>query len=301
MPSPSKYYKRTVLRDQHKPVGLIQASQHFKEWSVAELSKLGNTLAQQKHKLQELCNLLHTLKQEGAWLERLVKKRVNETQIEVWELYNLLETRTRQLNKSAKNLRQLGYNQSSLHADNNTTTVHHEGLAILQLQGDVTGHIIDIPLDGIIIGRDHLNQASRQLIPKLILQFVSRQHCRIEYNDHGFQITHIGQSLNNTFVNGERIIGSFELKAGDTIQLSPNTPRFVFDFKPKSVTTDKSRQKRARCTAGGEYSQTASGSDSFERSEARSSKVLVYTDQEGKPWAPCQNFPAPLKRCSRIK
>lgn len=82
------------------------------------------------------------------------------------------------------------------------------------IQGPSAGKEFKLPVDNFLIGRGdgcHLKPKS---------DMVSRKHCALTVRDSKLFIEEFG-SKNGTYVNGERIEGSVELKMGDEIRVGP--------------------------------------------------------------------------------
>lgn len=82
------------------------------------------------------------------------------------------------------------------------------------IQGPSAGKEFKLPVDTFVIGRGdgcHLKPKS---------DMVSRKHCALTVRDSKLFLEEFG-SKNGTYVNGERIEGSVELKMGDEIRVGP--------------------------------------------------------------------------------
>ncbi|MGY8770509.1 MAG: FHA domain-containing protein [Pirellulales bacterium] len=80
--------------------------------------------------------------------------------------------------------------------------------------GPNTGKEFKIPVDYFLIGRGddcHLKPKS---------DMISRRHCALKVEDTVLKLEEFG-SKNGTFVNGERVDGSMDLKMGDEIKIGP--------------------------------------------------------------------------------
>ena len=84
------------------------------------------------------------------------------------------------------------------------------------LEGPAAG--TDIPVEGeLVLGRGSEGAGTLGRDPEL-----SRRHARISESDRGLVIEDLG-STNGTFVNGRRIEGAAELRAGDQVQVGSST------------------------------------------------------------------------------
>ncbi|PHR99917.1 MAG: hypothetical protein COA78_24560 [Blastopirellula sp.] len=81
-------------------------------------------------------------------------------------------------------------------------------------RGPSAGKEFKIPVDYFLIGRGddcHLKPKS---------DMISRRHCALKVEDSVLKLEEFG-SKNGTFVNGERVDGSVDLKMGDEIKIGP--------------------------------------------------------------------------------
>lgn len=85
------------------------------------------------------------------------------------------------------------------------------------------GETQKIIIDQVELGRD----ASCQVRYDESFETVSRKHAAIERDGSGWKLVHLSQS-NPTFINGQPVQGSQQLKNGDEIQLSEGGPRLGF-------------------------------------------------------------------------
>lgn len=84
---------------------------------------------------------------------------------------------------------------------------------------------IPLPSSVTVIGR----RADCDLYAPLLS--VSKRHCQLNCDDGALRIRDLG-SRNGTYVNGERINGETELKAGDRVKIGPLTFLFQIDGEP---------------------------------------------------------------------
>src|SRR5262249_30838992 len=85
----------------------------------------------------------------------------------------------------------------------------------------------------IILGRD---SSSTVKFDDDTETMVGRQHARITRNiafPSQFFITDLN-SRNGTFVNGQRIVGTVNLKPGDVVKCGSNGPEFLFRIEPET-------------------------------------------------------------------
>jgi serine protease Do len=110
-----------------------------------------------------------------------------------------------------------------------------ERMIIKHLTGSKANQVEEFALryhDELVFGRDP--SATVKYDPDRD-DLVGRQHARInrDPNDaEGFIVADLN-SRNGTFVNKHRIIGLAKLQPGDTVQLGPNGPEFIFDVEPR--------------------------------------------------------------------
>lgn len=107
-------------------------------------------------------------------------------------------------------------------------------IVIRHLSGTKANQVEEVPLQGfreILIGREANAQvrfdADRE-------DLVSRNHARIVQDPAdptGFLLRDL-DSRNGTFINRQRIYGAQRLQHGDTVQLGPSGPEFVFELDP---------------------------------------------------------------------
>ncbi len=104
-------------------------------------------------------------------------------------------------------------------------------LTLLVIQGPDKGRRYELPDVPTLIGRD-----SRQI--PLTDNTVSRRHCELKPEDGKWVLIDHG-SANGTYVNGSRVLGSFDLKPGDQIRVGRSL--MVFGTQPgvKSAFTGK--------------------------------------------------------------
>jgi pSer/pThr/pTyr-binding forkhead associated (FHA) protein len=81
--------------------------------------------------------------------------------------------------------------------------------------GPNTGKVYPLEAPEIIIGRDASN------VIAINDAEVSRKHAKLSLQNSVYEIQDLG-STNGTFINGQRITGSQELKPGDTVTLGEN-------------------------------------------------------------------------------
>lgn len=114
------------------------------------------------------------------------------------------------------------------------------------LKGSHAGEVLKVTREKFIIGRDedcHLRPNSDR---------VARQHCVIQLHAGSATIRDMG-SKDGTFVNGERILGEYELKKGDRIEVGP------LSFEA-SFTTDVQGTKRPEVKSVAEAVSRTAGS-----------------------------------------
>lgn len=101
--------------------------------------------------------------------------------------------------------------------------------------GPNTGTIYPLDASEIIIGRDASN------VIAINDAEVSRKHAKLNLQNSGYVIQDLG-STNGTFINGQRITGSQELKPGDTVTLGENIV-LVFEaaFDPNATMVSSSQ------------------------------------------------------------
>lgn len=101
--------------------------------------------------------------------------------------------------------------------------------------GPNTGTIYPLDASEIIIGRDASN------VIAINDAEVSRKHAKLSLQNSGYVIQDLG-STNGTFINGQRITGSQELKPGDTVTLGENIV-LVFEaaFDPNATMVSSSQ------------------------------------------------------------
>lgn len=118
---------------------------------------------------------------------------------------------------------------------------------------------------------------------------VSREHGTITKGDTiGLFTLTDNNSLNGTYLNGQKVTGSVTLKPGDEITLGANGPRFLFDVNPSLVSADATQLINIPAAAAtAEYQIESSiepqkagiGKETFERAivseRKRSKKTLV--------------------------
>ncbi len=94
-------------------------------------------------------------------------------------------------------------------------TISHQSAASLTIsRGPGAGRRFDIVAAVVTIGRD------AQCDVQVAETWVSRQHARITWSGTEYIVEDLG-STNGTFVDGERVVGSRELRSGDRLQLGP--------------------------------------------------------------------------------
>ncbi len=110
-----------------------------------------------------------------------------------------------------------------------------ERIILRHLSGSKANQVEEFPLNHIkelIMGRDP--SATVRYDPDRD-DLVGRQHARIapDANDPtAFTVTDLN-SRNGTFVNRQRINGTMRIGPGDTVQLGPGGPEFIFDLEPR--------------------------------------------------------------------
>lgn len=95
-------------------------------------------------------------------------------------------------------------------------------LTLLVIQGPDKGRRFELPDNAALIGRD-----SRQL--PLDDNTVSRRHAELHPNDGGWLVKDLGSS-NGTYVNGQRVVNTYQLKPGDQIRVGRSL--LVFGAQP---------------------------------------------------------------------
>jgi len=90
------------------------------------------------------------------------------------------------------------------------------GSTLTILTGGESGRLVFLPSPGGILGR---GKSADCAFPE---ESISRQHCRLEMVNGRFQLTDLG-SLNGTYVDGKRIVGTAVLPDSCRIQIATNT------------------------------------------------------------------------------
>jgi len=110
-----------------------------------------------------------------------------------------------------------------------------ERMLIKHLSGSKANQVEEFALkhhNEIIMGRD--TSATVQYDPDRD-DLVGRQHARVsrDPNDpNGFLLTDMN-STNGTFHNKQRVTGTVKLNPGDSVQLGPGGPEFIFEVEPR--------------------------------------------------------------------
>ncbi len=103
--------------------------------------------------------------------------------------------------------------------------------------GPTVGRTFPLEFPELTIGRDISNQ-----IPINDAE-VSRKHVRLTLKNNGYVIEDLG-STNGTFVNGQRISGAVQLKAGDLVAFGENVVlMFEANFDPDATVLSSKANK----------------------------------------------------------
>ncbi len=102
-------------------------------------------------------------------------------------------------------------------------------IALIMIRNGSEPRLFPLSRDSTVIGR---RDDCDLRIP---LSDVSRKHCKIVVDAPMIQIEDLGSS-NGTFVNGQRVVSSLDLEAGDTIQIGPVKFVLQIDGDPDPAT-----------------------------------------------------------------
>ncbi len=90
-----------------------------------------------------------------------------------------------------------------------------QSFQLVMRTGPIPGKIFDLGKNELTIGRDISNDIVISDVE------VSRKHARLMVQAGGFVLEDMG-STNGTFVNGQRLVGPYGLRGGETIMLGEN-------------------------------------------------------------------------------
>jgi len=95
-----------------------------------------------------------------------------------------------------------------------------------------------LPSNITVIGRRH---DCDLVIP---LDDVSRRHCRLDLNNETLQVHDLG-SRNGTYLNGQKVNGETQVKAGDYLRIGPLTFQLQIDGEPQKSTPPQKGEPKA--------------------------------------------------------
>jgi pSer/pThr/pTyr-binding forkhead associated (FHA) protein len=96
------------------------------------------------------------------------------------------------------------------------------------VSGKQSGSSVALPSGKFLIGREH----DCHLRPNS--DSISRHHCVFTVDEYSVRLRDLG-STNGTFVNGERLRGAVELKAGDRVTVGKLDFQVVIDGEPSAI------------------------------------------------------------------
>lgn len=116
-----------------------------------------------------------------------------------------------------------------------------ERMIIKHLSGSKANQVEEFPLhhySDLILGRD--SSATVKYDPDRD-DLVGRQHARLgrDPNDPNSFLIEDMKSRNGTFLNKQRLTGVQKLNPGDSVQLGPGGPEFIFDVEPRPHNSSK--------------------------------------------------------------
>ncbi|MCD4831774.1 MAG: FHA domain-containing protein [Anaerohalosphaeraceae bacterium] len=101
-------------------------------------------------------------------------------------------------------------------------------VALVLQKKDGTRKTFPVPNKATILGR---RPDCDLCIP---LQVVSRRHCQFSQEEQSLKIRDL-HSSNGTFLNGEKVLDSIDVKPGDKVQVGPLTFTVKIDGRPESI------------------------------------------------------------------
>ena len=101
-------------------------------------------------------------------------------------------------------------------------------VTLVLFRKDGTQKVFHLPSKVTVIGRRHNCDLC---IP---LMSVSKKHCQINFDGGVLKVRDLG-SRNGTVLNGKRIEGEAQIKAGDTLTIGPVSFVFQIDGKPETI------------------------------------------------------------------
>jgi pSer/pThr/pTyr-binding forkhead associated (FHA) protein len=149
------------------------------------------------------------------------------------------------------------------------------------ISGSQTGAAIPLSEGKFLIGREH----DCHLRPNS--ELVSRHHCAFTRDSYSLRLRDLG-STNGTYVNGERVNGTIQLKAGDRISIGKLDLVVVIDGQPGAVTDDTLHAQKDDTVFTGRRSRGApeAGDSGFDVSTLSSELEALEDETVTAPAAP---------------